>query len=139
MRALGLAAAVLAAAFALVAPAGAAPPIRATLTASTPTPVVDRPWRYTVVVRSATGQPIAARMRLQILLGQTVVGCWKGGRMTQCADGGLGDWIAFRGRRSGVLTFPAESVGVRLTFRAVVRASGQVRLLRAPVTVRPAP
>ncbi|HSI96951.1 MAG TPA: hypothetical protein VK926_01190 [Gaiellaceae bacterium] len=125
--------------FVFAVPAAAAPPIKATLTTTTPTPVVDRPWRYTVVVRSAAGKPIAARMRLQILLGPTVVGCWKRGQMAQCLDGSLGDWIAFRGKRTGVLTWPAESVGVRLTFRAVVKAGGQTRRLRAPVTVKPAP
>jgi hypothetical protein len=78
-------------------------------------------------------------MRLQLLLGTTVVGCWKGGEMAQCLDGSKGDWIAFRGKRSGVLRFPVESVGPRLTFQAIVRASRQTRRLRAPVTVKPAP
>jgi hypothetical protein len=90
-------------------------------------------------VRSAAGTPLAARTRLQLLVGTTVVGCWKGGEMAQCLDGSKGDWISFRGRRSGVLRFPAESVGARLTFQAIVKASRQTRRLRAPVTVKPAP
>jgi len=132
MRALGL----FAVALVVVTSATAATPIRAKLTTSTAAPVVGQPWRYTVTVRSAAGKPLAARMRLQLLLGTTVVGCWRGGEMAQCLDGSKGDWISFRGKRSGVLRFPAESVGVRLTFRATVKASRQTRNLRAPVTVQ---
>jgi hypothetical protein len=135
VRAIGLVFAV----FLLATPALAAAPIRATLTTSTPTPVVDRPWRYTVIVRSASGRPLAARMKLQLLLGSTVVGCWKGGEMAQCFSQAAGEWISFSGRRSGTLRFPAQSVGVRLTFRATVRAQRQTRILKAPVTVKPAP
>jgi hypothetical protein len=135
MRAVTVAALVLL----LAVPATAAAPIRAKLTTSSATPVVDQPWRYTVTVRSASGAPLAARMKLQLLLGQTVVGCWKAGAMVQCFGQAAGDWIGLKGKRTGVLRFPAQSVGVKLTFRATVRASGQVRRLRAPVTVKPAP
>lgn len=121
----------------LTASATAAAPIRATLTTTTTTPRVDQPWRWTVTVRDRAGAPLPARMKLQILLGKTVVGCWKAGAMTQCAGASPGDWISFRGKRSGVLRWPAESVGVRLTFQALVRAAGQTRRLRAPVTVSP--
>lgn len=135
MRALGIAALALL----LAVPATAAAPIRATLTTSSPTPVVDQPWRYTVTVRSASGVPLAAKVKLQLLLGQTVVGCWKAGAMVQCFSQAAGDWIAFKGKRTGVLRFPAQSVGVKLTFQATVKASGQVRRLRVAVTVKPAP
>jgi hypothetical protein len=109
------------------------------LTTGTPRPVVDQPWRWTVTARSASGKPLAAKMRLQILLGSTVVGCWKGAAMVQCTGAGSGTWIRFRGKRTGVLTWPAESVGVKLAFQAVVVAGGQTRKLRAPVTVQSAP
>jgi hypothetical protein len=135
MRALGIAALALL----LAVPATAAAPIRAKLTTSSPTPVVDQPWRYTVTVRSASGAPLAAKVKLQLLLGQTVVGCWKAGAMVQCFSQAAGDWIAFKGKRTGVLRFPAQSVGVKLTFQATVKASGQVRRLRVAVTVKPAP
>jgi len=124
---------------ALASSAAAASPIRATMTTSSAKPVVDQPWRWTVTVKSAAGKPLAARMRLQILLGATVVGCWKNGTMAQCLDGSLGQWISFKGKRSGVLTWPAQSLGVRLTFQAVVKAERQIRKLRAPVTVQAAP
>ncbi len=123
----------------LAAPAVAAAPIKAKMTTSTTTPVVGKPWRWTVTVKSAAGTPLAAKMRLQILVGETVVGCWKDGAMAQCLDGSLGQWIPFTGKRSGVLTWPAESLGVKLTFQAVVRAERQTRKLRAPVTVQPVP
>jgi hypothetical protein len=135
MRALVLLGAVLL----VAAPAGAASPISAKLTTSTATPAVGQAWRYTVTVRSAAGRPLAARAKLQLLVGLTVVGCWKGGEMVQCFGQTAGDWIAFRGRRSGVLRFPAESVGVKLSFQATIRALRQTRKLRAPVTVKPVP
>ncbi len=111
--------------------------VRAALKTSSATPVVEEPWRYTITVKSAAGKPLAARMRLQILVGPTVVGCWKGGQMAQCLDGSLGSWIVFTGKRSGVLTWPAQSVGVTLTFRAIVVAQKRTFKLRAPVRVQP--
>jgi hypothetical protein len=135
MRALGLVALTLL----LAAPAVAFAPIKARLTTSTPTPVVDQPWRYTVTVKSATGLPLAARMKLRLLLGETVVGCWKGGAMVQCFGQTAGEWIAFKGKRSGRLRFPAQSLGIKLTFQAIVKAQGQTRKLRAPVMVQPTP
>jgi hypothetical protein len=59
--------------------------------------------------------------------------------MAQCLDGSLGQWISFTGKRSGVLTWPAQSLGIRLTFQAIVKAERQARKLRAPVTVQAAP
>ncbi len=124
----------------LVTPVAAAQaPLRVKLVTGTPRPIVGHPWRWTVTVRTTSGKPLAAKMRLQILLGTTVVGCWKGTAIVQCTGGGSGTWIRFRGRRSGVLTWPAESVGVGLSFQAVVVVGGRTRKLRAPVTVQPAP
>ncbi len=124
----------------LVTAAAGTNPVRATLATSTPKPVVDQPWRYTIRVQDQAGKPVRARMRLQLLLGTTtVVGCWKGSAMTQCQTASEGTWIAFKGKRTGVLTFPTQSVGVRLTFQAVVVAGGRTVRLRAPVTVQPAP
>jgi hypothetical protein len=122
----------------LVAGASATTPIRTVLTTSTPKPVVDEPWRWTVTVRTATGKALPAKMRLQILLGETVVGCWKGTAMVQCFSPAAGTWISFRGKRTGVLTWPAQSLGVKLTFQAVLVVSGKTRKLSAPVTVQPA-
>ena len=123
----------------LVTGAAATPPPRLTLTTSTARPVVDQAWRWTVVARSASGKPVAAKMRLQILFGTTVVGCWKRAAMAQCTGAGSGTWLRFKGKRTGVLTWPAQSLGVTLTFQAVVVVGGRTRKLRAPVTVQPAP
>jgi hypothetical protein len=133
------AALVLIAVAALVAPAKAAAAIKLKLTTSSATPVVGQPWHYTVTVKRASGAPLRASVKLQLLLGETVVGCWKGGAMVQCFSNAAGDWIAFRGKRSGVLRFPAQSVGVKLTFQAIVKVQGQTRKLRAPVMAQPAP
>src|SRR6266540_7239075 len=98
----------------------AAGSITVKLTTSSAKPVVGQPWRYTVAVRSASGAPLRAQLKLQLLLGTTVVGCWKGGAMVQCFGASAGEWIGFKGTRSGVLRFPAQSLGVTLTFRATV-------------------
>ena len=132
---LGLAVAVLA----LASSAVAATPVRASMTTSSPKPVVDQPWRWTVVVKNSAGRPIAARMRLQILLGTTVVGCWKGTAITQCTGAKAGTWIAFKGKRTGVIAWPAQSAGIKLTFQAVVVAQSRTLRLRAPVTVQRVP
>jgi len=133
MRFVGLAIAVLA----LASSAAAANPVRATMKTSSAKPVVDQPWRWTVTAKNSAGKPVAAKMRLQILLGSTVVGCWKNTAMTQCTGANAGTWIFFKGKRSGVLTWPAQSLGIKLTFQAVVVAEKRTLRLRAPVTVQP--
>jgi hypothetical protein len=55
--------------------------------------------------------------------------------MVQCFAATEGTWISFKGKRTGVLRFPAQAVGARLTFRATVVAAGRSLKLRAPVTV----
>lgn len=121
---------------AVVAPAGAANHVRATLTASSTMPVAGTPWRYVITVKDRRGRALAARARLQILLGNAVVGCWKGTAMAACEGAGSGTWISFKGRRSGTLTWPAQSVGVTLTFQALVVTSGRSLRLRVPVRVQ---
>jgi hypothetical protein len=133
MRLVGLATAVLV----LASSAAAGTPVKATMTTSSPTPVVDQPWRWTITVKNGAGKPVAAKMRLQILFGPTVVGCWKGTAMTQCTGVNAGTWIPFKGKRTGVITWPAQSLGVKLTFQAVVAAEMKTLRLRAPITVQP--
>jgi hypothetical protein len=126
-------------ALALAASAGSAAatdPVRATMTTSSRTPVVDTPWRYTIVVRNPDGRLLPAKARLQILLGQTVVGCWKRTAMVACSGATTGTWIRFQGKRSGILRWPAQSAGVQLTFQAIVVSGTRSLRLRAPVTVQ---
>lgn len=121
----------------LTATAAAGPnPVRASMTTTSTQPLVDTPWRYTIVVKDRAGKPLAAKARLQILLGTLVVGCWKQTAIVQCSGANAGTWIPFRGKRTGVITWPAQSAGVKLTFQATVVAAGKSLKLRAPVTVR---
>ena len=121
---------------AVAAAEAVAAPVRATMTTSSTMPLAGTPWRYTIVVQSREGKPLAARARLQILLGDVVVGCWKRTAMVACSGANAGTWIAFEGRRTGVLEWPAQSVGVKLTFQATVVTGTRSLRLRAPVTVR---
>ena len=133
MRPLVLAA-IVALALAATAAAGTNP-VRASMTTTSTQPVVDTPWRYTIVVKDRAGNLLAAKARLQILVGTLVVGCWKQTAIVQCSGATAGTWIPFRGKRTGVITWPAQSAGVKLTFQATVVAAGSSLKLRAPVTV----
>ena len=81
-------------------------PVHATMSTTSTTPLADTPWRYTIVVKDRAGTPLAAKARLQILLGRLVVGCWKGTAIEQCSGASSGTWIAFKGKRIGVLHGP---------------------------------
>jgi hypothetical protein len=110
-------------------------PVRASMTTTSTQPLVDTPWRYTIVVKDHAGKPLAAKARLQILVGTLVVGCWKQTAIVQCSGANAGTWIPFKGKRTGLITWPAQSAGVQLTFQATVVAAGKSLKLRAPVTV----
>jgi hypothetical protein len=122
--------------FVLVPPVGAANPVRATLKASSTEPVADTPWRYVITVQDRRERAVRAKARLQILLGNVVVGCWKRVAMAPCQGATAGTWISFTGRRAGTLTWPAQSVGVTLTFQVIVVADGRSLRLRVPVRVQ---
>ena len=55
-------------------------PIRATMSTGSTTPIAETPWRYTVVVKDRAGKALAAKLRLQVLSGSTVVRCWRSPR-----------------------------------------------------------
>jgi hypothetical protein len=120
----------------VAAAAAVSDPVRATMTTTSKRPVADTPWRYTIVVQNADGRPLTARARLQILRGNVVVGCWKRTAMVACSGATAGTWITFKGKRTGVLRWPARSAGVKRTFQAVVVSGTRSLRLRAPVTVR---
>jgi hypothetical protein len=111
-------------------------PLRATMSTTSTTPLVGTPWRYTVTVKDQAGKPVAAKVRLQILLGTLVVGCWKARAMVQCSGAEAGTWIAFRGKRTATIIWPARIAGRKLTFQAVVLAGTRTLRLRAPLRVR---
>ena len=128
-----------AATLAAVASASAANPVRATLTTSSAHPVVGLPWRYTVAVKDDGGQPLAARVRLQIVRGPIVIGCRMRTAVVRCSGARAGTWIPFAGRHLGAFAWPSFAVGPRLAFRAIVVRDAQALRLRAPVSVRAAP
>jgi hypothetical protein len=82
------------------------------------------------------GTVLAAKMRLQVLDGTTVVGCWKRGAIRRCSGGKAGTWITFPGRRTDVIAWAARYADVRLTFQATIVAGTSSLRLRAPVTVQ---
>src|SRR2546428_7678249 len=108
----------------VVTQATAAALISVRLVTSTATPAVDQPWRYTLTVRSASGTPLRAAVRLQLLQRQTVVGCWKGAAMVRCVGKAAGDSIALRGRPSDVLRFLPPHLGVQLIFPPTALSDG---------------
>jgi hypothetical protein len=120
----------------VAASATAANPVRATMKTSSTKPLVDTPWRYTITVKDRAGKPLAAKVRLQILLGTLVVGCWKRTAIVPCSGPTSGTWISFKGKRTGVITWPVQSAGVKLTFQATVVAAARSLKLRAPVRVQ---
>jgi len=111
-------------------------PVRATMSTTSTRPLADTPWRYTIVVKSRTGGPLAARVRLQVLAGNVVVGCWKRSAIRACSGAGAGTWIPFKGKRTGVIRWPARSAGEKRTFQAIVVAGTRSLRLRAPVIVQ---
>ena len=116
--------------------AAAANPVRATMKTSSTKPVADTPWRYTITVKNQAGKPLAAKVRLQILLGTFVVGCWKRTAIVPCSGATSGTWISFKGKRTGVIRWPAQSAGAKLMFQATVVAMSRALKLRAPVRVQ---
>jgi hypothetical protein len=123
----------------LAATASAANPVRATLTTSTTRPLVGESWRYTIAVKDGAGKPLAAKVRLQLLRGKVVVGCWKSRALVRCAGDRAGTWIAFKGRRAATVVWPAFSGTGKLEFRAIVVTGSRTLQLRAPVIVQPRP
>jgi hypothetical protein len=120
----------------LTASAVAAGPVRATLTTTSASPLVDTPWRYTITARDGAGRALRAKVRLQILHGSLVVGCWKQRAIVRCRGANAGTWIPFRGTRSDVVRWPVRAVGEKLVFLATVVAGDRSLRLRAPVRVR---
>jgi hypothetical protein len=109
-------------------------PVRATMATTSTKPLVDTPWRYTIVVKNRQGEPLAAKARLQVLLGTVVVGCWKRPALVECSGASAGTWIPFKGKRTGVLRWPEQFARMKLTFQAIVVTGTRSLRLRAPVT-----
>jgi len=103
---------------------GARPPApRVTLAAPTHRPVAGAPWPIRISARGPSGESLAAVVRYQYLFGGAVVA-----RRSR---------YRFRGSFRDTIRWPARSVGLPLTFRAVVSTSLGTRRLDYDVQVKP--
>ena len=118
MRILILASALLAAA----PTAAAADTLVARLHAPGHHPRANKPWRITITARSSSGGPVRAEVRYQYLFHGQVVA-----RRSH---------YRFRGVFHDTIIWPARSIGIPLTFRAVVTSRIGNRNLDYAVRVR---
>jgi|GEM_PF-2174847 len=93
-----------------------------TLSATTHRPVAGAPWPIAIRAYDADGRPLRAEVRYQYLLGDTVVA-----RRSH---------YRFRGAFHDTFRWPARSLNVPLTFRAVVTTPEGKRNLDYDVRVR---
>ena len=68
-----------------------------------------------------------------------MVGCRKRTAIVRCSGPRSGKWIAFKGRHTATIVWPAFSVGVGLTFKATILSDTRTLLLGAPVRSRALP
>jgi hypothetical protein len=122
------------AAVSLATAASAFAEVRATMMTSSRAPRAGAAWRWTISAHDGS-KPALVRVRVQILLGGSVVGCLKGKAMAACSGAAAGDLIVFTGKHTGVIHWPARSVGAPLTFQAVVITKIGTLRLRTPVKV----
>jgi hypothetical protein len=97
---------------------------KATLTATSHHPVVNKNWFITVTVTDLSGKPIAATLRMNVLLGSLQVGKIDNGKTYH-----------FVSRHHENITWPAAAVGHQLTLQAVVKAKGKTKTLLWPLSV----
>lgn len=93
-----------------------------TLTATTHRPKAGAPWPITIRAVGPDGRPLRAEVRYQYLFGGAVVA-----RRSH---------YRFRGVFHDTFTWPAQSLGVPLTFRAIVTTPLGTRNLDYKVTVQ---
>ncbi len=99
-------------------------PFKATFSAPTHHPVVNKNWPITVTVSNLSGKPIAATLQMNVLLGSLQVGQVDNGKIHR-----------FVGRYRENITWPKESVGHKLTLQAVIKAKGKTKKLLWAVAV----
>ena len=100
-------------------------PVRATLRGANHDPLVKAPWPYSVTVADAAGHPLSGTVDVQFVFGGQVVG-----RDTPPTH------PLKNGRWHDNLNFPAQSIGIPLTFQVVAHTPAGTVTLNWPVKVR---
>src|SRR5262249_941243 len=126
------------AALAVTESAAADVAVRATMTTSSTTAFVGVPWTYAVAVEAPGGGPADAKVKLQVLRGDRLVGCVRRIALVRCSNPASASWIVFRGHRRGAIVWPARYAGSSLTLRAVVVSRARRLGLDVPVEVEAA-
>lgn len=99
-------------------------PFKATFSAPSHHPVVNKNWPITVIVTDLRGKRIAATLQMNVLLGSLRVGQIDNGKIYH-----------FVGRHHENITWPPDAVGHPLTLQAVVKAKGKTKKLLWTVSV----
>ena len=101
---------------------------KATLSAPTHRPHVNRPWPITIRAADLGGHPIRARLTMRLLYNGIAVGKVDNGRVYTF----VGSW---REKKGEEIEYPSASRGQTLTFQALVTARG--RRIKLSYWVRP--
>ena len=101
---------------------------KATLSAPTHRPHVNRPWPITIRATDLAGHPMRARLTMRLLYNGIAVGNVDNGRVYTF----VGSW---REKKGEEIEYPRASRGQRLTFQAHVTARG--RTIKLNYWVRP--
>jgi len=100
-------------------------PVRGVLHAQNHAPKVNQSWRYSVTVTDSAGHPLSGRVDIEFAFGGQVVG----------HDTPPTHPVA-NGRWHDTIQFPADAVGMPLTFQAVVHTRLGSITLDWPITVK---
>jgi hypothetical protein len=104
--------------------ASSALPFKATFSAPSHHPAVNKNWPITVIVTDLSGKRIAATLQMNVLLGSLQVGQIDNGKIYH-----------FFGRHHENITWPPSAVGHPLTLQAVVKAKGKTKKLLWAISV----
>jgi hypothetical protein len=99
-------------------------PVRGALHGENHSPKVNRNWNYTIIVTNAAGQPLTGTADIEFAFGGQVVGHATPATVK-----------VTNGHWHDNLQFPAQSIGIPLTFRVVVHTAPGSITLDWPVTV----
>jgi hypothetical protein len=87
-------------------------------------PVVNENWPVKLKVTDRAGKPVAATLRMQVLLGTVVEGPVDNGAVHR-----------FVGKYHEFITWPLASKGINLTLQAIVTVGGVTKKFNWPITV----